>query len=198
MRLFYALIMTFFVCGLLHARGVEKTAEPSEVLRALDFFESEGNIDAVDKVSRQSLSENPSDWPLVQRVLEVEVKKKNRPALWNLMQKLLSLNSCPAARSTNKGKEICRRLRTLWAESLMDLFFFEASAGRLQNARRLVREKNCAEALTTLRELESREGLLQSLSEVYVDTHKCLGDTEAAAKVASRAERWKQLEEAEE
>lgn len=194
--LFFSIL--FFPAGPLHARTSEKIPDSSEVLRALDFFEAEGNSEAVDKIWRQGLNETPADWALAQRALEVEAKKKNRPALWTLMRKLLTLNACPPARAPGKSKEVCRRLRTLWTEGLMDLFFFETSAGRLQTARRLVQEKNCVEALTILRELESREGLLQSVSAAYVDTHQCLGDSAAAAKVAARAERWKQLEEAEE
>ena len=198
MRASLLLLFTLLAAAPKAARLAEKPVDNSEMARALDFFESEANLEALSKVSQRVLAEAPADSALIQRLLEIEIKKKDRAALIALMKKLLEANACPPARTTAKLREPCRRLMHLWTESLSRSYFFESSAVKLQQAWRLIRERNCNESFSILRELESREGLLQPISEAYVEAYKCLGDADGAAKATLQAERWKQLEGTEE
>ncbi len=127
--------------------------------------------------------------PLLARLVEIEVRKRDRAGLRTLVQDIARKADC---RSNAKGGT-CVWLNGVWSGHLDSLFFYEDSAGKLERARRLLEQNDCASALAVLREAELREGPHRLILERLEKAQVCLGDNAQAQNTRTLIEQLRAL-----
>ena len=166
--------------------------ERSFFREALQFAMDDADAAAVTRITERILSRRPSDWSLLTLVFEAEVARKDRASLRARYVQIWNRNDCPQSKNfmvLQLAPALCQNLWKLWSESLESIFFYEESAVKMQKARAFLDKQNCSEALSVLKEVESREAPFRSLLEEELRAAVCLMDADAIAALQSRLAR---------
>lgn len=175
---FWALISVFSSASTARVRQPRpKATAPRDYSRlwadALDFTIEENDSEGLEALRIRILKERPEDLTLLNKLLEVEVRRKDRLALVKQMTTLRDANHC----LTEDPATVCASLAKLWDSSLSQILFYEESAGKLEKVRRAIEVRDCASALPVLKEIIAREGpQLRPYLERLAETQACLGD----------------------
>ncbi len=176
--------MPFFFWGVPHARGSDKPDPARLWIESADFLIGEEDREGLKALQEKALVERPWDLELSLRFSAYHLKNRDRNSLVDLFTRLQTALAC-ALRSPPK-RAACEALARSWNGNLDSVLFYEDSAQKLEQARRLVEAKDCPAALAVLKEVESREGPAKGVLAGTEKAYKCLGDVAGEARTAEK------------
>ena len=154
---------------------------------ALNFVAQENDSESYEVLKKRILDERPFDQALIIHTLDLEARKKDRPALVSWVRALRDQNHCLASdKSDAAPAELCPFLADRWNSGLIDLLFFEETAPKFETVRRLLGRQDCAGALPVLKEINSREGVTYRGLNALLEAQICLRDDTAAEQTRAR------------
>lgn len=147
---------------------------------ALAFYESEGNVYAVETLSNRIMEFHFNNSTLINRMFDVLLPKQNRELVMRKWNELSLKNNCP---DDAYRKEPCIFLKNIWFETIYSLAFFEDTAPKVESARRAIKDKKCLAARNLLDQIRSKEGVYPALLQLQVDAAICQKDKPGAKKL---------------
>ena len=141
------------------------------LLEALDFFRKENDLEAQAFVIERSHREPNPSMEVISKVFETLILAKAREPIHSHFDRYFKDNRCYESKTN-----FCKVLREIWTQNLSQLLFFEQSAPKLEQARRLIDSRECANSLGVLNEVELSEGAVLSLLELKAKALECLAD----------------------
>lgn len=149
-----------------------------------DFLVAEEDKEGLRALQTKALAERPWDSDLALRLASYHLKTRDRAALIDFMASLQMALGCSARAPVRKN--VCETFARSWNGNLDSVLFFEDSAQKLEQARRLLEAKDCPAALGVLKEVESREGSTKGVLLAMEKTYKCLGDAGGQSRTVEK------------
>ncbi len=150
-------------------------------LEALDFFESEKDIESEKKLVLQIFNQTPPDIDLVLRALQSIVVRKDRQRLLDSVKLLVDRFECS---SLDSGRsKLCEALRDRWENRLVSLVYYEDTSAKLLQARLMLKKKECRQAADLLGDVRAKEGVFLELLQIQLQAQQCLSDSAALSAI---------------
>ena len=166
----------------------EQLSTPEAIHSSFKFLESEEDTVNLEKLSALVLDKYYTETKLLDRVFAFYVSQKDRKKVFDIVYMVSVKNSCSRSSQTKNTSAACQHLRSLWLDGLWQLPFYDTTSVIIDEAKENIRGALCDKAISTLEELEKREGPLLQLLETLEEAYRCLKSPARVRYTPSRIE----------